>query len=142
MHMCTTDIIQSSQAFYYIHETRQVMCTRLTPCSPCSHCSFAPLVPLDPLTWNPPCCDRIRPPCLPVARKLILCSLIQPMWPLARSPDPRGFPDPNIHLIRTTLRTRPKCSLTLSTGEYFQRWFEAQAEKLNFAQRKILTSLS
>jgi hypothetical protein len=22
------------------------------------------------LTWNPPCCDRIRPPCIQVARKL------------------------------------------------------------------------
>ncbi len=31
---------------------------------------FAPFINLPPLTWNPPCCDRIRPPRSPVACKL------------------------------------------------------------------------
>jgi hypothetical protein len=52
-----------------------------------------------------------------------LCSLLLINWPLVphlahvlplyKIPTPRGFPNPNIHLIRTTLWTRPKCSLTI-----------------------------
>ncbi len=50
------------QSFRYIHRVDR-LCTRL---------SLAPLAPLvpSPLTWNPPCCDRIRPPLPWVARKL------------------------------------------------------------------------
>jgi hypothetical protein len=52
------------------------------------------------LTWNPPCCDRIRPPCSQVARKLIFpfpspC----PYTPHSKIPTPRSFPDPNIHSL-------------------------------------------
>jgi hypothetical protein len=56
------------------------------------------LVPLDTLTWNPPCCDRIRPPRPPVARELTLCPFVQPSWLSTQNPDPpRGFPDPNMY---------------------------------------------
>jgi hypothetical protein len=52
------------------------------------------------LTWNPPCCDRIRPPRSQVARKLIFpfpspCSYT----PHPKIPTPWGFPDPNIHSL-------------------------------------------
>ncbi len=52
------------------------------------------------LTWNPPCCDRIRPPRSQVARKLIFpfpspC----PYTPHSKIPTPRSFPDPNIHSL-------------------------------------------
>jgi hypothetical protein len=87
------------------------VCTRLTPYSPCSPCS--PYSPY-PLTWNPPCCVRIRPPLLPVARKLTLfVPHLAHVLPLSKIPTPPGFPDLNMHLIRTTLWTRPKCSLTV-----------------------------
>jgi hypothetical protein len=52
------------------------------------------------LTWNPPCCDRIRPPRSHVARKLIFpfpspC----PYTPHSKIPTPQGFSDPNIHSL-------------------------------------------
>jgi hypothetical protein len=40
-----------------------------SPCFLLSQFPFAPIRALL-LTWNPPCCDRIRPPRTPVARKL------------------------------------------------------------------------
>ncbi len=112
--MYTTGIIQSSQAFYYVHETRQVVCTRLTPfspCSPCSPCSpwstyLEPsLLWQDPSTSSPGCSwtDSLFPHLAHVA-------------PNPKSRPPWGLPDPNIHLIRTTLRTQPKCSLTGTQG--------------------------
>ncbi len=61
-----------------------------------------PLLPLfnpAPLTWNPPCCDRIRPPRSRVARKLT------PHFPhlahvaLTRNPNPQGFSRPNRHSL-------------------------------------------
>ncbi len=52
------------------------------------------------LTWNPPCCDRIRPPRSQVARKLIFsfpspCSYT----PHSKIPTPWSYPDPNIHSL-------------------------------------------
>ncbi len=67
--------------------------------SPFLHSLLLPIrLPL--LTWNPPCCDRIRPPRSQVARKLIFpfpspCSFT----PHPKIPTPRGFPDPNIHSL-------------------------------------------
>jgi hypothetical protein len=75
---------------------------------------FAPLCSPFPLTWNPPCCDRIRPPRSQVARKLT-----SPFPHLAHIPShlksrPPGFSRSKYTLIRTTLRTWPICSLTLT----------------------------
>jgi hypothetical protein len=74
---------------------------------------FASLAPLSTYL-EPSFCDRIRPPRSQVARKLT------PLFPhLAHVPShpksrpPLGFPDPNMHLIRTTLRTRPISSRTI-----------------------------
>ncbi len=39
--------------------------------------------------------------------------LFSPCGPQPKVPTPRGFPDPNMHLIRTTLRTQPQRSLTV-----------------------------
>ncbi len=62
----------------------------------------SPLLPICILllTWNPPCCDRIRPPRSQVAHKLIFpfpspCSYT----PHSKIPTPRSFPDPNIHSL-------------------------------------------
>jgi hypothetical protein len=63
--------------------------------------TIIPLLPLFPfpLTWNPPCCDRIRPPLPWVAHKLT------PAFPSSahlasptRNPDPLGFPEPRIDI--------------------------------------------
>jgi hypothetical protein len=52
------------------------------------------------LTWNPPCCDRIRPPRTQVARKLTSPFPLPGSYtPPFQSPDPQGFPDPNIHSL-------------------------------------------
>jgi hypothetical protein len=60
---------------------------------PCSF-PFAPLVPFfDPLslTWNPPSCDRIRPP-----RSQVDCNLTSPFSPLPLNPPPSNFPEPQM----------------------------------------------
>jgi hypothetical protein len=65
--------------------------------------SWSPL-----LTWNPPCCDRIRSPWSQVARKLIspfpslpICS---PSAPHSEIPTPWGFPELMRPFTRTTLQ--------------------------------------
>ncbi len=70
---------------------------------------LAPLVPFSdplPLSWNPPCCDRIRPPWSPIACELnppfpCPCSLT----PHSKIPTPRGFLTSKYTLIRTVSRT-------------------------------------
>jgi hypothetical protein len=72
-----------------------------------SPCFFFPLLipfssPFSPslLTWNPPSCDRIRPPCSQVARKLTSPFPSPGSYtPLPKIPTPQGFPDPNIHSL-------------------------------------------
>jgi hypothetical protein len=84
-----------------------------------AHCRVIPLlfafpflhslllpIRLSLLTWNPPCCDRICPPCSQVARKLIFpfpspCSYT----PHSKIPAPLGFPRSKYTFIRTTSRT-------------------------------------
>ncbi len=68
-------------------------------CFPFLHSHLLPIrLPL--LTWNPPCCDRIRPP-----RSQVACKLIFPFpspcsyTPHSEIPTPWGFPDPNIHSL-------------------------------------------
>ncbi len=61
---------------------------------------LAPLFDSLPLTWNPPCCDRIRPPRSPIACKLnslfpCPCSLT----PHSEILTPRGSSPPNIHSL-------------------------------------------
>jgi hypothetical protein len=74
MYMYTTGIIQPSQAFfmytntdYNVHGAFPLLFVPLanSPLSP-----FAPLSDPLLLTWNPPSCDRIRPPQSQVACKL------------------------------------------------------------------------
>jgi hypothetical protein len=51
--------------------------------------SLVPLVRPSSLTWNPPCCDRIRPPRSRVARKLTPCFPHLPHvapYPISRPP--------------------------------------------------------
>jgi hypothetical protein len=68
--------------------------------SPCFLLSLLLPIRLSLLTWNPPCCDRIRPPRSQVAHKVIFpfpspC----PYTPHSKIPTPRGLPDPNIHSL-------------------------------------------
>ena len=90
--------------------------TRRIPLAFVSPCQF-PLSPLlYPLllTWNPPSCDRNRPP-----QSQVACKLTPPIHYPANVPShPKsqpllGFPRSNMHLIRTTLRTRPISSRTI-----------------------------
>jgi hypothetical protein len=86
---------------HYVHEYIQWIIEQ----SPCFvlplllHFSLLPIrLPL--LTWNPPCCDRIRPPRSQVARKRTFpfpspCSYT----PHSKIPTPQSFPDPNIHSL-------------------------------------------
>ncbi len=61
--------------------------------------SLAPLCPTL-LTWNPPCCDRIRPRCPRVPRKLTLPFPSPGSYtPHFKIPTPRSFPAPNIHSL-------------------------------------------
>ncbi len=54
------------------------------------------------LTWNPPCCDRIRPPWSQVARKLIYPFPSLPIPSPFRNPDPLGFFGATCALTKTT----------------------------------------
>jgi hypothetical protein len=61
------------------------------------------------LTWNPPCCDRIRPPWSQVARKLISSFPSLPICPPSvphlfsiQSPDPLWFSQFNAPFTKTT----------------------------------------
>ncbi len=76
------------------------MYTTLFPFALCSLLlSFCPICPLL-LTWNPPCCDRIRPPCPQVARKLTHPFPSPGSYtPHSKIPTPRSFPTPNIHSL-------------------------------------------
>jgi hypothetical protein len=94
------------QAFFYIHNhrlqyTRRIPLAFLLPLliSPCS--PFAP--PSNPLllTWNPPSCDRIRPP-----RSQVACKLTSPFPTLSPNPPPSKFPESQVtqRLTKTTIR--------------------------------------
>ncbi len=70
--------------------------------NPLAFCSPLSLLPICPslLTWNPPGCDRIRPPRSQVARKLTFPfpPFVQiPLIPKSRPP--WGSPDLNIHSL-------------------------------------------
>ncbi len=115
LYIYTTGIFQSLQTFQYIHERDMNNVHGIF--------SFIPLCsPLLPslLTWNPPCCDRIRPPRSQVARKLT-----SPFPHLAHIPShpksrPPGFSRSKYTLIRTTLRTQPISSRTISKSQTFK----------------------
>jgi hypothetical protein len=76
-----------------------------SPCfidSPCRFPFCSPFCPIRPLsfTWNPPCCDRIRPPCPQVIRKLTLPFPSPGSYtPHSKIPTPRSFPTPNIRSL-------------------------------------------
>ncbi len=80
---------------------------------------FAPLFSPSLLTWNPPCCDRIHPPRSQVAHKLT-----SPFPHLAHIPShpksrPPGVFQIQIYIIRTTLRTQPISSRTLTVVQVY-----------------------
>jgi hypothetical protein len=61
---------------------------------------FAPLSNPSLLTWNPPCCDRIRPPRTQVARKLTSPFPSPGSYtPPTSKSRPPGFSSPNIHSL-------------------------------------------
>ncbi len=79
----------------------------------------SPLLPirLPSLTWNPPCCDRIRPP-----RSQVACKLISPFpspcsyTPHSKIPTPPGFSRSKYTFIRTTSRTWLTRSSTITAS--------------------------
>jgi hypothetical protein len=89
-HSITTGIL-------YVHEYR-LHESRLIPLLLAFFCSL--LLPFVPplLTWNPPCCDRIRPPRTQVARKLT--SHFPPLAhiPLIPKFRPPGVSQPQIYV--------------------------------------------
>ncbi len=116
----------SATGIHYIHEHRLqfTWCIPLLFISPCWF-PFAPLSNPSLLTWNPPRCDRIRPPCIQVARKLT--SHFPPLAhiPLhSKIPTPPEFPRSKYTFIRTTLRTRLPRSSTLSMSAYLHAKME------------------
>ncbi len=70
-----------------------------------SPCFNFPLLISLLLTWNPPSCDRNRPPQSQVACKLTpLVPHLAPVPSLPKFQPPLGFPGPNVHSIRPTLQ--------------------------------------
>ncbi len=104
-HSITANILLCTQDEKgYVHNHSPCF---FSPCSPCP--LFSPLQ----LTWNPPCCDRIRPPHFQVARKLTpLFPSPGSDTPLPKIPTPQGFPDPNIHSLGRHCEPNPQSSLT------------------------------
>jgi hypothetical protein len=99
-----TGIFQSLQAFHCIYDKTWAIYM--------AHFLCSPLLPFL-LTWNPPSVTGSvhLVPRLLVSNFPIPSSGSYTLPP--EIPTPRGFPDPNIHLIRTTLQTQPISSLTL-----------------------------
>jgi hypothetical protein len=95
-----------------IHLHTQIQITMYMVHSPCfivSPCWFPLLIPLAPLsnplsnplslTWNPPCCDRIRPP-----RSQVACKLTSPFLTLSPTLPPPNSQNPGYQrLTKTTL---------------------------------------
>ncbi len=79
------------------------------PLSPLANSPFYPLL----LTWNPPSCDRNRPP-----RSQVACKLTLPCPTPHPNPPPSKFPEPQ--LPSASLRLFPTRLLT-SEDEY--KWF-------------------
>ncbi len=99
---------------------------------------FAPLFNPSLLTWNPPCCDRIRPPRSQVVRKLTSPFPSPGSYtPLPKIPTPRGFPDPNIHSLGRHCEPDPQaraqyCNYRKGYDKSF-RWLNVYVfEKLYF----------
>ncbi len=62
--------------------------------SPLADSALFPIAPLSTpllLTWNPPSCDRIRPP-----RSQVACKLTSPVLTLSPTPPPSSFPEPQL----------------------------------------------
>jgi hypothetical protein len=92
--ICTTGIIQTSQAFYiYMGTTAMYNYTWRIPLAFISPCRFPFVSPLLPslLTWNPPSCDRIRRP-----RSQVACKLTSPVPTLYPNPPPSKFQEPQL----------------------------------------------
>jgi hypothetical protein len=84
--------VSSIPLYMYIHEHRLQYTWRSPLASSlpllvplCSTCN--PLL----LTWNPPSCDRIRPP-----RSQVACKLTSPVPTLSPNPPPSNFPEPRL----------------------------------------------
>ncbi len=92
--------------------------------SPCRF-PFAPLSNPSLLTWNPPCCDRIRPP-----RSQVTCKLTSPFSTLSPIPPPSKFPESRLpsaslwrpqdsgifcpeHLLPVTTMLQTMCDINL-----------------------------
>jgi hypothetical protein len=79
-----------------------------SPCFIDSPCLFPFPTPFS-LTWNPLCCDRIRPP-----RSQVACKLTSPFLTLFPTLPPPNFQNPGYQrLTQTTLRIRHLPSGTL-----------------------------
>ncbi len=101
-----------------IHLYTRARITMYLTHSPCllSPLASSPCYPFQSpsLTWNPPSCDRIRPPWSPFA-----CKLTSPFpFPCSYTPDskiptPRGFSPPNIHSLGLSCTLRRECVRTL-----------------------------
>jgi hypothetical protein len=90
--MYTTGIIQTSQAFFVYTDTgyNVQLYTAHSPCF-CLPLLTPLCLPIQPpstyLTWNPPSCDRIRPP-----RSKVACKLTSPVPTLSPKPSPLQIP--------------------------------------------------
>ncbi len=95
----------NASAILYIHEHRLHYTYGAFPLLFVSPCWF-PFVPLSNpllLTWNPPSCDRIRPP-----RSQVACKLTSPVPTLSPNPPLSKFPEPQL----------PSASLRRPQGQF------------------------
>jgi hypothetical protein len=123
--LCTTGIFyQFNHSNIYTNTSYNIQLYMAhSPCFylPLPISPFSPLYPFL-LTWNPPSCDRNRPP-----RSQVACKLTLPCPNLHPNPPPSKFPEPQ--LPSASLRRPQEYSGSFCPEQ--DRWIDIESYELN-----------